>query len=110
MNFLLRSDSPRQYIPAGSGRPLNNIFYPPALVLAQRATLLNQDDIADIALVGRIMGHIFHSAANELSIELVSYFSLNKDNNGLVHCITDNGSLARLSGFDCVTHTFQSGR
>jgi hypothetical protein len=85
---------------------LNYVPNTPAFVFAQRAALLDKDDVADTALVGRIVGHVFHPTANELPVELMAYLPFNEDNNTLIHGVADNGALPRLSGFARFTHLF----
>jgi hypothetical protein len=89
---------------------LNYVQNTPALVFAQRAAFLDKDNVTDTTLVSRIMSHIFHPTANELTVKLMTYLPFNEDNNTLVHGVADDGTLPRLSGFARVTHSLQSSR
>jgi len=110
MYFLLRSVPPRLHLILKSGSLLDNGSHPPPLVLAQRTTFLNEDNVTDVTFIGGIMGHILHPTADKFTVEFMSHFPLNEDNNTFVHGVADDGTLARLSGLARVTHTFQSSR
>jgi hypothetical protein len=89
---------------------LNYVPNTPALVFAQRTAFLDKDDVTDIALIGRIVSHIFHPTPNELPVQFMTYFPFNEDDNALIHGVADDGTLPRLSGFVRVTHSLQSSR
>jgi len=86
----------------------NNSADAPSLILAQRPALLDKDDIADLAFIGRVMGHVFYPTADELAVQLMTDFSFYKDDNALIHAVADNRTLLSPSGRFYLAHSLQS--
>lgn len=74
----------------------------PSFPLGKRTALLYQDKVANLTLIVRVMGHVFHTLSHVFPIELVRDLTLYKHNNAFVHFITDHGPLTGLFRF--VTH------
>src|SRR5688572_14705475 len=95
---LLRRWSPNESRPATHGPPLdlrrlgNHARHDPPLAPAERPRLGDHHRVPDFRLVALVMSDELRGLALALAVHLVAHLSLDRDHDGLLHLVADDGA------------------
>src|SRR6476661_9718204 len=89
---------PRSRFAAGSLRPLQHLYDPPALELGRGSGLLHADAVADVDVVGLVVHVEPLRAVDELGVLGMAHALDHGDDGGLVHLVRHDHAVADLAG------------